>query len=182
MECTGWRRLIGSPKLQIIFHKRATKYRSLLRKMTCKDKGSYESSPPCMNGARCAHRFLFPTPGIEKFWKILDELTFENFSIELKVMNWRIYHAHSTSFSLPPDSRISQKSAYIVVLHIQHGTHTMRTALLFSHPWIREILIYKFSSYIRSDVHSAQSALLHPPLDSRNCSGFKEFFKKLLWI
>ena len=27
---TGWRRLIGSPKLQIISHKRATKYRSLL--------------------------------------------------------------------------------------------------------------------------------------------------------
>jgi len=46
-SCTGWRRLIGSPKLQIIFHKRATKYRSLLRKMTHKDKGSYESSPPC---------------------------------------------------------------------------------------------------------------------------------------
>jgi len=44
---TGWRRLIGFPKLQIIFHKRATKYRSLLRKMTYKDKGSYESSPPC---------------------------------------------------------------------------------------------------------------------------------------
>ena len=31
---TEWRRLIGSPKLQIIFHKRATKYRSLLPKMT----------------------------------------------------------------------------------------------------------------------------------------------------
>ena len=44
---TGWQRLIGSPKLQIIFHKRATKYRSLLPKMTYKDKGSYESSPPC---------------------------------------------------------------------------------------------------------------------------------------
>jgi len=43
---TGWRRLIGSPKLQIIFHKRATKYRSLLLKMTYKDKGSYASSPP----------------------------------------------------------------------------------------------------------------------------------------
>ena len=43
---TGWRRLIGSTKLQIIFHKRATEYRSLLRKMTYKDKGSYESSPP----------------------------------------------------------------------------------------------------------------------------------------
>jgi len=35
------------PKLQSIFHKRATKYRSLLRKMTYKDKGSYESSPHC---------------------------------------------------------------------------------------------------------------------------------------
>ena len=45
--CTGWRRLIGSFKLQIIFHKRATKYRSFLRKMTYKDKGSYESSPLC---------------------------------------------------------------------------------------------------------------------------------------
>jgi len=30
-----------------IFHKRATKYRALLWKMTYKDKGSYESSPPC---------------------------------------------------------------------------------------------------------------------------------------
>jgi len=49
VKCTGWRRLIGFPKLQIIFHKRDTKYRSLLRKMTYKDKGSYESSPPCMN-------------------------------------------------------------------------------------------------------------------------------------
>jgi len=44
---TGWQRLMGSPKLQIIFQKRAIKYRSLLRKMTYKDKGSYESSPPC---------------------------------------------------------------------------------------------------------------------------------------
>jgi len=46
-DATGRRRLIGSSKLQIIFHKRATEYRSLLRKMTYRDKGSYESSPPC---------------------------------------------------------------------------------------------------------------------------------------
>ena len=45
---TGWRRLVASSKLQIIFHKRAAKYRALLRKMTYKDKGSYESSPPCI--------------------------------------------------------------------------------------------------------------------------------------
>ena len=53
---TGWRRLIGSPKLQIIFHQRATKYRALLRKMTYKDKGSYESSPPCTT--TCMYMFL----------------------------------------------------------------------------------------------------------------------------
>jgi len=29
------------------FSQRATNYRALLRKMTCKDKASYESSPPC---------------------------------------------------------------------------------------------------------------------------------------
>ena len=46
-DATGRRRLIGSSKLQIIFHKRATEYRSLLRKMTYREKGSYESSPPC---------------------------------------------------------------------------------------------------------------------------------------
>ena len=44
IRATGWQRLIGSPKLQIIFHKGATRYRSLLRKITYKDKGSYESS------------------------------------------------------------------------------------------------------------------------------------------
>jgi len=44
---TGWRRLIGSPKLQIIFYKRATKYRSLLPRMIYEDKASCDSSPPC---------------------------------------------------------------------------------------------------------------------------------------
>jgi len=42
-----WRRLIGYLKLQVIFRKRATKYRALLRKITCKDKASYDSTPPC---------------------------------------------------------------------------------------------------------------------------------------
>jgi len=56
MSHTGWQRLVGSPKLQIIFHKRATKYRSLLRKMTYKDKLSYESSPPCRKMRKVAHK------------------------------------------------------------------------------------------------------------------------------
>ena len=45
---TGWRRT-----LQIIFDKRATKYRLLLWKMTYKDKGSYESSTPCIQAYVC---------------------------------------------------------------------------------------------------------------------------------
>jgi len=51
----GWRRLIGSPKLQIIFHKRATIYRALLLKMTYKDKGFYGSSPPCTTNSEVKH-------------------------------------------------------------------------------------------------------------------------------
>jgi len=62
MYITGWRRLIGSPKLQIIFHKRATKYRALLRKMNNKDKGSYESSPPCRWYA------LFENANHQRYW------------------------------------------------------------------------------------------------------------------
>jgi len=44
---TGWQRCIGRLKLQVTFRKRATKYRSLLRKITYQDKASYGSSPPC---------------------------------------------------------------------------------------------------------------------------------------
>ena len=42
---TGWRRPIGCLKLQVIFRKRATNYRALLRKMTYKDKTSNGSTP-----------------------------------------------------------------------------------------------------------------------------------------
>jgi len=45
---TVWRRPIGCLKLQVIFCKRATNYRALLRKMTCKDKASYDSTPHCI--------------------------------------------------------------------------------------------------------------------------------------
>ena len=45
-SCTGWRRPIGCLKLQVIFRKRATNYRALSRKMTYKDKASYDSTTP----------------------------------------------------------------------------------------------------------------------------------------
>ena len=43
---TGWRRPIGRQKLQVIIRKRATNFRAFLRKMTYKDKASYNSTPP----------------------------------------------------------------------------------------------------------------------------------------
>ena len=43
---TGWRRLIGCLKLQVIFRKRATNYGALLRKMTYQDKTSYGAQHP----------------------------------------------------------------------------------------------------------------------------------------
>jgi len=45
--CTGWRRLIGRLKLQVICLKGATNYRALLQKMTYEDKASYGSPPSC---------------------------------------------------------------------------------------------------------------------------------------
>ena len=58
---TGWRRLIGCLKLQVIFRKRATNYRALLRKMTYEDKASYDSTPPCTkHGYRADFREMLP--------------------------------------------------------------------------------------------------------------------------
>ena len=46
---TGQRRSIGCLRLQVMFRKRATNYRALLRKTTYKDKASYDFTPHCNN-------------------------------------------------------------------------------------------------------------------------------------
>ena len=43
LVATGWRRLVGCLTWQVIFHKRATNYRALLRKMTYEDKAYHYS-------------------------------------------------------------------------------------------------------------------------------------------
>jgi len=45
---TLWRRLIGCLKMQVVFRKRATNYRALVRKILYQDKASYGGSPPCI--------------------------------------------------------------------------------------------------------------------------------------
>jgi len=49
---TGWRRPIGCLKLKVIFRKRATNYRALLRKMSYIDKASYFSTLSCTARSR----------------------------------------------------------------------------------------------------------------------------------
>jgi len=44
---TGWWRLIRCLNLNIIFRKRTTNYRALLRETTYEDKITYDSTPPC---------------------------------------------------------------------------------------------------------------------------------------
>jgi len=70
---TGWRRLIGSRKMQIIFHKRATKYRSLLQKMTYKNRGSYESSPPCTMWYIFLNIFVYTTHKVSQIHEYIYE-------------------------------------------------------------------------------------------------------------
>jgi len=52
---SGWQRPIGSLKLHVIFRRRATNYRALLRKMTNQDKASYGSLPPCVRKSVKSH-------------------------------------------------------------------------------------------------------------------------------
>jgi len=51
---TGLRRCL---ELQVSFRKRATNYRDFLRKMTCKDKASYGSWPPCATHVKTHHAY-----------------------------------------------------------------------------------------------------------------------------
>jgi len=97
---TGWRRLIGSPKLQIIFHKRATKYSSLWWKMTNKEKGSYESSPPCM----CGPSFEAVTQiGIHFFLQMCDVTHSYMWFVSFLYVQW-LNHIRGDLVSRPPGS------------------------------------------------------------------------------
>jgi len=50
----GWWRPIGCLKSQVIFRKRATNCRALLREMTYKDTASYDTTPPCKRCVTCS--------------------------------------------------------------------------------------------------------------------------------
>ena len=53
---TVWRRCIGCLKLQVSFRNSANNYRALLRKMTYRDKASYDATPPCSTHDNMTHK------------------------------------------------------------------------------------------------------------------------------
>ena len=67
---TGWQRLTVCLKLQVIFHKRATNYKALLRKMTYKDKAYYDSTPPCNNDGNLVIHVSICKWVISHVWKM----------------------------------------------------------------------------------------------------------------
>ena len=64
---TGWRKPIRCLKLHIIFCKRATNYRALLRKKTYKDMAFYDSTQPCTYNHIYTHICRYQSPNVHKF-------------------------------------------------------------------------------------------------------------------
>jgi len=62
---TGRRTPLGCFKLQVIFRKRATNYRVLMRKVTNEDKAVYDSTPPCVLKATTGEEMEEEQEGIE---------------------------------------------------------------------------------------------------------------------
>jgi len=62
---TGRRTPITCFTLQVIFRKRATNYRVLLRKVTNEDKASHDSTPPCILKAATGEEMEEEQEGIE---------------------------------------------------------------------------------------------------------------------
>jgi len=62
-------------KLQVIFRKTATNYRALLRKMTCEDKASYGSTPPCTSSHSYTHQIhMCIMRGVRDYIKLLHQV------------------------------------------------------------------------------------------------------------
>ena len=85
--------------MQVISRKRATNYRALLRKMTCKDKASYDSTPLCTTYTGDIHTDAFSHTTVTrrchlKRWRVLSLKTPTSFEAHYTefVMHFRSPH------------------------------------------------------------------------------------------
>ena len=117
---TGWQRPIGCLKLQVIFRKRATDYRALLRKMTCKHKASYGSSPPCITSSSIAI----------SYGKHSHELAFEEYHQQLHI----VFYGVATISRLLKIIRLFCKKALQRRLYSAKETYNFKEPTHRSHP------------------------------------------------
>jgi len=87
---TGWRLLIGSPKMQIIIHKRATKYRSFLRKMTYKVRDPMSlRHPVCEYSLTWTHSLIWVL-----CVSVMCDMTFSSVCVCLHALVWITWLVH----------------------------------------------------------------------------------------
>jgi len=94
---TEWRRLIGCLKLKVIFRKRATNYRALLRKMTYEDKASCDSTPPCTKSCRaCVWWCTIETPHAHHHMRV--HIYFLPFLTCMQIYIWHSLYAYTYAY------------------------------------------------------------------------------------
>ena len=119
----GWRRPIGSLKLQVIFRKRATNYRALLRKMTYENKASYDSTPPCIHCTMSLKELLYSPKKISDCvcWSSVEALCWCTIGL-LQGQGLCFDMADSTQITTPLKSTESRNSIPAVQIWIKPKT------------------------------------------------------------
>jgi len=143
---TGWHRVIGCLKLQVIFCKRATNYRALLQKMTCKDKASYGSSQPFFSSSRAITSLLggcFVLWVGDFFWS---ELVIFVFGEGFSVIHFCACLIHVFDRS---DSHVCH-DAFLCISSFEHVTHI---SLSHIRMYINLYTYIYMSTYIRTHIH-----------------------------
>ena len=131
----GQRRPIECFKSQVIFRKRTTNYRALLRKITYTHKASYESSPLCI----CKHIHIYIK---EVAWFMYEYM---QFNVCMKTCNYiRIYLQEAALFA-----RLIYISTHTRLIYI--WTHTIQYAYINTykkiHIYIQEAALFTYMQF-----------------------------------
>jgi len=144
----GWRRLIECLWLQVIFHKRATRYRALLRKMSSKDTASYGClRHPVLNvdkflclgdGWALSHMngdFAYQTVMTHELWWVMSHIWvyLSSKRWRMSALGWRVSPVTHMNESCHTIERVMSNIWVLshfewVISHVRmsHGTHVNR--------------------------------------------------------
>ena len=133
---SGWQRPIGCLKLYVFFRKRATKYRALLRKMTCKDKASYGSSPPftvwtkCMLQIHSANSVAIAL--VSSIRGVHSLHTFTRLPSHCNTLQHTATHCNTLQHTATHCNTLQRTATHCNTLH-KHVLYTICTVALYSH-------------------------------------------------